>query len=212
VPLCVWLRSDADGSADVASAPTLTLTAATSSVSLAGNYTLLMVDADVVGAAANNNTRHWLLNGAALSGTTLSNATADAPEPYVGPGPAAGSGAHRYVLLVYSQPANFTSPAGTATGIVKIDLAQYVQQAGLGPLVAATYMQVENGVSTVSVSATSSVITSTLAAAQSTSSGAKGSGSGSGAAPSATGGAGNGALAVSASGFLLALAGVAAVL
>jgi phosphatidylethanolamine-binding protein (PEBP) family uncharacterized protein len=87
----------------------------------------MMVDADIVGAPADNNTRHWLVNGANLSSGTLSNASATAPEPYAGPLPAAGSGSHRYVLLLLEQPSNFSSPAGLAPGIVKINLAQYIQ-------------------------------------------------------------------------------------
>lgn len=99
---------------------------------LTGNYTLMMVDADIVGAPADNNTRHWLVNGASVSGNALSNSSASAPEPYAGPLPATGSGAHRYVLLLLEQPANFSSPADLAPGIVKIDLAQYIQVC-LGP-------------------------------------------------------------------------------
>lgn len=35
---------------------------------------------------------------------------------YAGPGPAEGSGAHRYVTLVYAEPDNFTVPATPAAG------------------------------------------------------------------------------------------------
>jgi phosphatidylethanolamine-binding protein len=219
----------ADRGAEVNSAPTISLTPANASVSLTGNYTLMMVDADIVGAPADNNTRHWLVNGATISGDALSNATANAPEPYAGPGPAPGSGAHRYVLLLLAQPANFSNPADLPQGVVKINLAQYIQvgrspyrshpssdplgpqESNLGAVVAATYIQVQNGVSTVSVSATSAVVTSTLAAAQSSASGgASGASSGSGASPTSS--KSSGAARLSASGLVLALAGALAVL
>lgn len=86
-----------------------------------------MVDADVVGAAADSNTRHWLVNGVTVTSGTISNSTGNAPEPYMGPLPAAGSGKHRYVLLVYEQPANFSNPAEFQGGIQKINLQEYVQ-------------------------------------------------------------------------------------
>jgi phosphatidylethanolamine-binding protein (PEBP) family uncharacterized protein len=54
----------------------------------------------------------------------------------MGPYPADGSGAHRYVLLLYSQPSSFASPADVGTGIQHINLASYVQSSNLGPLVA----------------------------------------------------------------------------
>jgi hypothetical protein len=39
-------------------------------VSLAGNYTLVMADADIVGTnESNGQTRHWLVNGVTLTGT-----------------------------------------------------------------------------------------------------------------------------------------------
>lgn len=52
---------------EVAAAPELTIVPANSSVSLTGNYTLVMADADVVGTnEANGQTRHWLVNGVVL--------------------------------------------------------------------------------------------------------------------------------------------------
>ena len=49
--------------------PTLSITPANSSVSLSGNYTLIMVDADVVGTdETKGQTRHWLVNNVTVSG------------------------------------------------------------------------------------------------------------------------------------------------
>jgi hypothetical protein len=56
----------------VAAAPELTIVPANSSVSLAGNYTLVMADADVVGTNESvGQTRHWLVNGVTLKNGTL---------------------------------------------------------------------------------------------------------------------------------------------
>jgi len=58
----------ADGrTIEVAAAPEITIVPANSSVSLAGNFTLLMADADVVGTKESvGQTRHWLVNGVTL--------------------------------------------------------------------------------------------------------------------------------------------------
>ena len=49
--------------------PNVTIQAANSSVALGSNFTLMMVDADVVGTDENNGqTRHWLVNGVTVSG------------------------------------------------------------------------------------------------------------------------------------------------
>lgn len=196
--------------------PQVTVTPANSTVDLSGKFTIMMVDADVVGAdESKGQTRHWLLNGATVANGALSNASAAAPGPYAGPGPAQGSGAHRYCILLYAQPDAFANPAGTPEGVTVIQLGEYVQQSGLGPLIAGTYITVEEGTASFSVSATSAVVTSTLPAAASTASGASvsgsrsvsgsGSGSGTGAAPSATGSTPNGAASLKSFGSLAAV-------
>jgi phosphatidylethanolamine-binding protein len=56
---------------EVAAAPELTIVPANSSVSLAGNYTLVMADADIVGTNESvGQTRHWLVNGVTLKNGT----------------------------------------------------------------------------------------------------------------------------------------------
>lgn len=198
----------------------MTIAPANSTVSLGSNFTLVMVDADVVGTVSNffeqfdetssrsiilillsfpsqdesnGQTRHWLVNGVTLSGSgsneTVSNASATAITEYAGPAPAEGSGAHRYVILLYSQPADFTPPANLSSpniGVSVFSLADYVSSTNLtGPL-AGMYFTVETGTATSSVSATSAVVTSTLPVP---SAGSTGSGTGSGSNPSATGNA-----------------------
>jgi hypothetical protein len=186
----------------VAPTPTVTISAANSSVSLAGNYTLAMVDADIVGSKLpNGQTRHWLANGVTVNGSTLSNSTAVEITEYAGPAPASGSGPHRYVVLVYSQPSSFKAPTAFSQanmGVSTFDFNAYVQDSGLGALVAGTYFTVEVGTATVSISSTSAVVTSTLLAATSQTHAASSS---TGASPSATSRSGASTLAIGLTGF-----------
>lgn len=92
-------------------------------MTLSGTYTIAMVDADIVGTdLAEGENRHWLVNGATISSMSLSyslrpsiecinllnkdsvvtTTSGTAITAYAGPGPAAGSGPHRHVLLFIS--------------------------------------------------------------------------------------------------------------
>ncbi|KAE9383317.1 PEBP-like protein, partial [Gymnopus androsaceus JB14] len=95
----------------VAPTPTLTITLANSSVDLTGNYTLAMVDADVVGSDESNITRHWLENSVTISNGVVSNSSATAITSYAGPAPASGSGPHRYICIEYVKPSSFSPPS-----------------------------------------------------------------------------------------------------
>ena len=54
---------------EVSATPTVTVTPKDTSVSLTGNYTLAMVDADVVGSKLpEGQNRHWLVNGVTING------------------------------------------------------------------------------------------------------------------------------------------------
>ena len=56
--------------AEVSTQPTVTIQTANSSVTLGSNFTITMVDADVVGTdESNGQTRHWLVNGVGLKGS-----------------------------------------------------------------------------------------------------------------------------------------------
>ncbi|KAG5649602.1 hypothetical protein H0H81_002889 [Sphagnurus paluster] len=154
--------------------PEVTITPANSTVSLDGNYTIVMVDADIVGSdLSNGENRHWLVNGVQITGGKVSTDGATAITAYAGPGPATGSGPHRYVIILYSQPDSFKAPAGLSEpiGVTLFDLNAYQKDSGLGPLVAATYITVEDGTATVSIPVTSSVVSSTLVPVGPTSSG-----------------------------------------
>ncbi|KAI9636046.1 phosphatidylethanolamine-binding protein [Dioszegia hungarica] len=133
-------------------------------------YTVAMVDADIVGTNAQTTplTRHWLVNNVMLQGSgsySINYTGSVGVTDYAGPGPAAGSGSHRYVVLLYAQSSSFRPPANLSTagvGLATWNLQSYVDASGLGPLVAANYFQVENGQATVTVPVTSAVVTSTL--------------------------------------------------
>ncbi|KIK63864.1 hypothetical protein GYMLUDRAFT_106986, partial [Collybiopsis luxurians FD-317 M1] len=148
----------------VAPTPAVKITAANSSVDLSGNFTLAMVDADIVGSDESSVTRHWLENGVTVSGGQVSNSSATAITSYAGPAPAEGSGPHRYVVILLQQPTSFNPPSDLQpnAGVAKFDFNGYVKQSQLGPIVAANYFTVEVGTSTTSISATSAVQSSTL--------------------------------------------------
>ncbi|WVQ81025.1 hypothetical protein IAT38_003132 [Cryptococcus sp. DSM 104549] len=189
----------------VGSSPTLSVSPSSNATFEEGTlYTIIMVDADVVGTdeSTTQQTRHWLVNSASLA------TGSDAPyavnwtgstsiTDYAGPGPDAGSGSHRYVIAVYEQPSDFAAPsdlsaAGTALG--KMSLSSYVTDSKLGNLITANYFQVENGVATATPSSTTAVDSTTLAGYGSTSAAASdasgtSTGSASGAASSAASGA-----------------------
>jgi hypothetical protein len=175
--------------AQVKPQPTLLLTPANSSVITSGKMTVAMVDAGPVGYdESKGQTRHWLVNSAAVDSGNVTIDSATVITKYAGPAPPNGDGPHRYVILVYSQPSGFKAPSGLTqpgTGVALYNFPQYVQDSGLGQLMGATYFDVETGTATASLSPTSAVVSSTLTAAGS---GASGSGSvtGSSAAASST--------------------------
>ena len=62
-----------NNSTEVANAPDLTLTPANSTVTFNGNYTVAMIDPGAVGSdQSNGQSRHWLVNGAKVTGKCLS--------------------------------------------------------------------------------------------------------------------------------------------
>ncbi|KAF9066850.1 phosphatidylethanolamine-binding protein [Rhodocollybia butyracea] len=190
----------------VAPTPTITIMPANSSVSLSGNFTIAMVDADIVGANESNITRHWLVNGVTVTNGQVSNSSATAITSYAGPAPASGSGPHRYVVILLQQPSSFSPPSDFSQpniGVSQFDFNGYVKNSQLGPVVAANYFTVEVGTSTVSVSATSSVQSSTLASVSVTK-------TSSSVAATGTGKAGNAASQAAKSGLTSIILGVAA--
>lgn len=175
----------------VAPTPSLSVTPANSTVSFSGTYTIAMVDAGPVGTDESQGvTRHWLVNGVQIADNKVGT-DGTAITQYAGPAPPAGSGPHRYVILLYAQPPTFSAPAEFSQpniGVSVFNLGNYVQSSGLGPIVAGNYITVEAGTATTSLSATSAVVTSTLVPGSLASSSSTGTGTGTktGTGPSAT--------------------------
>jgi len=91
---------------------------------------------------------HWIQSDLkATAGTDSLISTEPWIVDYAPPGPPPGSGPHRYVFLLYEQPADFDvkkhAPAGgKKVGIsprVRYDLGVFEKEAKLGPVVAANY-------------------------------------------------------------------------
>jgi len=150
----------------VKAAPSISLTPANSSATFTGNFTLAMVDAGPVGYdESQGQTRHMLINGVTIAGTNVSTASGVLITAYAGPAPPAGTGPHRYVILLYTQPDTFSPPANLSqpgVGVSVFDFPQYVHNSHLGPVVAGTYFTVEEGTASSSISPTSAVVSSTL--------------------------------------------------
>jgi len=151
----------------VAPTPNLTITGANSSLTFTDTYTIAMVDAGPVGTDESKGvTRHWLVNNVNIAGNKVVGTNGTAITQYAGPAPPAGTGPHRYVILIYLQPANFAAPTEFSKpnmGVSVFNLGDYVTSSHLGPIIAGTYFTVEEGTATVSLSSTSAVVTSTLA-------------------------------------------------
>ncbi|EJU05776.1 PEBP-like protein [Dacryopinax primogenitus] len=188
--------------AQVATPPTLHLYT-TNTTTASPFYTLMMVDADVIGTDESvGQTRHWLVNDVSVSGTgetlAVNIANATAITDYAGPFPAAGSGPHRYCLFLYAQPSTFQAPSDLSTPGTPLannwDFAGYVNSTGLGPLVAGTFYIVEQGTATASIPAIPTVVSSTLSLAKASAASAAGMGTqtGSAASPSGSSGSGSG--------------------
>ncbi|KAM0321804.1 hypothetical protein ACHAQA_009901 [Verticillium albo-atrum] len=97
---------------------------------LAGNFT--------VGTAAST-----ILSTA----STLTNSSTPFTS-YGAPAPAAGSGVHRYIYLLYVQPEGLNSAGFETVGLdaddrQTFDLAQFRTQAGLGPAIGGTYFTID---------------------------------------------------------------------
>jgi phosphatidylethanolamine-binding protein (PEBP) family uncharacterized protein len=136
----------ADAIPEVGPTPTVSVTAANSSVTLDGTYTIAMIDVDVVGGDISEGvTRHWLVNGVTVANGVVANSSATAITPYAGPWPAAGSGPHRYIVALYQQPSAFAAPEGFAEPLPVgvYDFLAYVQNSNLGPLVAVRVIPAE---------------------------------------------------------------------
>lgn len=127
------------------------------------------------GAAGNvlpggNVTRHYLSFDNQVQNGVLVNTSAPITS-YNAPGPAASTGAHRYLALVFEQGDDFepTSDLNTpGTPLANWTLSQWIENSDVGDIVAMTYITVENTeAGTTSFSSTAAVPSATLEAAAS---------------------------------------------
>jgi len=149
--------------ASVQTQPTVTVAGVNNNTA---KYTILMVDGDYVGAPNNSQgiNLHWLENNVVISSAGTTSNTTAATIPYAGPAPASGTGPHRYTILLYQQPTNFTAPKTPApdSGVNRVELATYVSAARLSGPLAGLYYTIEVGNATVTVGSTTAVNTATL--------------------------------------------------
>jgi hypothetical protein len=129
-------------------------------------YIAFMIDLDVpLDSSAPNATRrtllHWFQPNLVSSTNTTSpadilisnNITTPQGAPYIQPSPTVGSGPHRYTLLLFTQPKDFTipsaflniSPPSNSSERIGFNITEFISQAGLDSPVAGNYFQVLNG-------------------------------------------------------------------
>ncbi|KAG1730387.1 phosphatidylethanolamine-binding protein [Suillus paluster] len=111
-------------------------------------YTLVMTDPDAPSKADPRYAqfRHWVVTGVKV--TPAAQLTTPAVTPYYPPTPPAGSGKHRYVVLLYQEPnAGFSIPADAperdneSKNRMKWNAAKFAEQYGL-KLVGVNYFYV----------------------------------------------------------------------
>jgi phosphatidylethanolamine-binding protein len=81
------------------------------------------------------------------SGVHVLTSTSTTPKAYIGPGPPPETPpyAHRYVELLYEQPAGFAVPASEANQVragIGFDIGTFAKAAGLAAPIAANYFNV----------------------------------------------------------------------
>src|SRR6267154_4276283 len=153
-------------------APNVTITPVNSSVSVTGNFTLIMVDASNVETnESNGQVLHWLTNFAILqndsssSGCPSLDVSIDSSEAvvindYISPQPPANTGLHRYAILLYPQPDSFSPPANLSSPIDGIDLHFHLKDyaSSLDQPIAGMFFEVQ---ANVTIPPTSAVVTGT---------------------------------------------------
>lgn len=140
---------------DAQTAPTLSLNSPTP----AESYIIIALDIDAPfpSFGALGPILHWIQPGLKLEPlsssdqkTTLkASATTPFIANYIGPAPPPFSAAHRYIFLLYEQPAGFDggkyAPAGGAElgnwQRMRYDLTAFEKEANLGPVVAGNYFR-----------------------------------------------------------------------
>ncbi|KAF2444222.1 PEBP-like protein [Karstenula rhodostoma CBS 690.94] len=142
-----------------------------------GHAVLMLVDLDV----PRNNTRvqllHWLTANVTMPSTDTQTLKLEDPSkdlaPYRRPSPPLHDIPHKYTLLLFAQPENFTVPARFKSLLqsrVGWDTAAFVNATGLGNALAADWIRVQNtGNETLNATASSSATSTASSAPTSTS-------------------------------------------
>ncbi|KAF8755127.1 pebp-like protein [Rhizoctonia solani] len=118
-----------------------------------GPYVVAIVDPDALSRASPTiaQIRHFLAANFTVSSTrskyvpqsfVLKNSTA-AVNDYRPPTPPVGSGPHRYVALLYSQPKNFDISFLNVSDIRLFNISSFAERTGLGEPLAGTFLTVE---------------------------------------------------------------------
>ncbi|KAF8685548.1 pebp-like protein [Rhizoctonia solani] len=118
-----------------------------------GPYVVAIVDPDALSRASPTiaQIRHFLAANFTVSSTrskyvpqsfVLKNSTA-AVNDYRPPTPPVGSGPHRYVALLYSQPKNFDISFLNVSDIRLFNISSFAKRTGLGEPLAGTFLTVE---------------------------------------------------------------------
>ncbi|CAO1620871.1 unnamed protein product [Parajaminaea phylloscopi] len=138
------------------------------------NFTALLVDPGAAGQTLGGSlvTRHYLANHLKYRNGVLSNSSGGLDiQTYNAPGPAAGSGTHRYLALVFDEGSNFKAPEGlnaAGTQLSNMTLSEYIDNSKIGKIVAMSFLLVENTSSgEQTFSSTSAVPSASVAAAAS---------------------------------------------
>jgi len=186
--------------AQVSSKPTITVVGTDADFASGGpfnsntKYTIMMIDGDVPGSTNPQGVHtHYLQNDLSYGALTSDDLTFTNSTPavinYAGPGPASGTGPHRYTILIFAQPTSFTAPATPKPGssVTVIELGTYLSSAGLTTPLAGNYFTVEVGTATVAFSSTVPVNPATLAVPSASVTGSAAPASGSGSAGSSSG-------------------------
>lgn len=96
--------------------------------------------------ANSESVRHYLENGLKYNDDGMLQSVKKAITSYAEPGPAEGSGAHRYIALVFEQGDKFKAPDylnNPGTGVSNMSIEGYIQKSNIGKIVAMTYFTVE---------------------------------------------------------------------
>ena len=111
----------------------------------------MFVDIDVPRNGTRVQLLHWLTTNVTRPSSDTQVLKTNDPKldlaPYLQPSPPVNDTAHKYTLLLFEQPENFTVPA-RFNNLLKTrvgwDTAAFVNATGLGPALAADWIRVEN--------------------------------------------------------------------